>query len=94
MRRTRQRPLRTELPVLSATVCPRERSYNCRDCLVTGTLTKLAWFQQVGRVVAAAPEEALLGLWFGLLRGCDDAMAGAIAAGKLPKVHSLALVEA
>ena len=29
-----------------------------------------------------APEEALLGLWFGLLRGCDDAMAAAIAAGK------------
>lgn len=43
--------------------------------------------RQVGRVVAAAPEEALLGLWFGLLRGCDDAMAAAIAAGKLPKVH-------
>lgn len=36
-------------------------------------------------MVVQAPEEALLGLWFGLLRGCDDAMAAAISAGKPAK---------
>ncbi len=47
---------------------------------------------QVGRVVVQAPEEALLGLWFGLLRGCDDAMAAAMAAGKPAKVPPRASV--
>ena len=42
--------------------------------------------KEVGRAVEKAPEGARLGLWFGLLRGCDRAMADAPSLGKDPKV--------
>lgn len=42
--------------------------------------------KEVGRIVEKAPPGARLGLWFGLLRGCDRAMADAPSLGKEPKV--------
>jgi hypothetical protein len=42
--------------------------------------------KEVGRVVEKAPAGARLGLWFGLLRGCDRAMADAPSLGKEAKV--------
>ena len=44
--------------------------------------------KEVGRIVEKAPPGARLGLWFGLLRGCDRAMADAPSLGKEPKVLS------
>jgi hypothetical protein len=42
--------------------------------------------KEVGRIVEKAPVGARLGLWFGLLRGCDRAMSDAPSLGKEPKV--------
>lgn len=41
---------------------------------------------EVGRAVERAPESARLGLWYGMLAGCDQAMAEAVRRGKDVKV--------
>ena len=43
---------------------------------------------EVGRSVERAPEAARLGLWFGMLAGCDQALAEAVRRGKDVKVRS------
>ena len=42
---------------------------------------------EVGRAVERAPESARLGLWYGMLAGCDQAMAEAVRRGKDVKVR-------
>lgn len=63
----------------------------CRDRCETHNESRLqskleAICKEVGRVVEKAPPGARLGLWFGLLRGCDHALADASNLGKEAKV--------